>query len=149
MKPAVCMLIVSAGLSLGQDFSGQPGSEQWKALYDPAYATPTELPREVPLRKQLFDLLRPKIEQVSAERGVRFQGDLKAFKNWALFVGSTLDAKDRAIKFPPTDNTETAALFLRTKDRWVLVDFAVGFGDVSYWAWADQYGAPKKLLGVE
>jgi hypothetical protein len=149
MKAAAWILALSATWSLAQDFSGQPGSEQWKALYDPPYATPTEVPRDTPLRKQLFDLLRPKIEQVSAQRDVRFQGDLKAFKNWALFVGSTLDAKDRAIKFPPTNNTETAALFLRTKDGWRLVDFAVGFGDPSYWVWAEQYGAPKKLLGVE
>ena len=149
MKAAVWILALFTTLSLAQDFSGQPGSEQWKALYDPPYATPKEIPRDMALRKQLFDLLRPKIEQVSSQRGVKFQGDLKAFKNWALFVGSTLDAKDHAIKFPPNNNTETAAIFLRTKDGWTLVDFAVGFSDVGYWAWADQYGAPKKLLGVE
>ena len=149
MKVAAWMLVISALWSHAQDFSGQPGSEQWKALYDPPYASPTEVPRDTPLRKQLFDLLRPKIEKLSSERGIKFQGDLKAFKNWALFVGSTLDSKDRAIKFPPNNNTETAAVFLRTKDGWTVVDFAVGFSDVGYWAWADQYGTPKKLLGVE
>ena len=59
-----------------------------------------------------------------------------------------LDGKDRAIRFAPVDNSETAALWLRTKGGWKLVDFAVGLSDPFYWQWADQYGAPRSLLGV-
>ena len=137
-----------AATAIAQDFTGAPGSEQWKALYDPAFSKPAEIPRDGPLRKQLFDLLRPSIEREARQRGIRFQGELKAFKNWAFFFGTVLDSKDRAIRFEPVDNTETAALWLRTKAGWKLVDYAVGFGDPFYWQWAAQYGAPRGLLGV-
>jgi hypothetical protein len=89
------------------------------------------------------------VERETKQRGIRFQGELKAFKNWAFFLGSVLDSKDRAIQFPPVDNTETAALWLRGREGWRLVNYAVGFGDPFYWQWADQYGAPRELLGIQ
>jgi hypothetical protein len=141
------LLCTSAAFCFAQDSAGRPGSEQWKALYDPPYTQPTEIPRDSGLRKQLFDLLRPKLERESGLSGIRFQGELKAFKNWAFFMGSTLDAKDRAIRFKPTDNTETAALWLRTKEGWKLVDYAVGYSDPFYLQWIDQYSAPRALFG--
>lgn len=140
---------ISAPLGHTEEFAGEPGSEQWRALYNPPYAKPTEIPRDQPLRKQLFDLARPRIEKAAGVKDIRFQGELKAFKNWAFFLGTALDAKDRAIKFEPMGNTEVAALWLRTADGWKLVDSATGFSDVGYWVWTDQYGAPRKLLGLE
>lgn len=149
MKRSVLALLSLASAATAQDFAGKPGSEQWNGLYDPPYTTPTDIPRDQALRKQLFDLLRPSIEREAKQKGVRFQGELKAFKNWAFFFGEVLDTKDRAIRFQPVDNTESAALWLRTKDGWKLVDYAVGFGDPFYWQWADQYGVPRRLLGLE
>jgi hypothetical protein len=142
-----CFLL--ADTTFAQDFSGEPGSEQWKSLYEPAYSKPTELPREGPLRKQLFDLLRPKIQKEAGQAGIRFQGELKAFKNWAFFFGTVLDAKDRTILFQPVESSESAALWLRTKEGWKLIDYAVGLSDPFYWQWADQYGVPRALLGVQ
>jgi hypothetical protein len=74
---------------------------------------------------------------------------LKAFKNWALFTGSTLDSKERPVAFEGSENSETCALWLRTREGWKLIDFNYGFGDVAWLIWIDQYGAPKKLLSPE
>lgn len=139
----------AATLVCAQEFSGAPGSEQWRALYNPPYSKPTEIPREQGLRKDLFDLLRPKMERLAKADGIKFQGELKSYKNWAFFMGSVLDSNDRAIRFDPSENTDAAALWLHTKDGWKLVDYAVGFSDPFYWQWAEQYGVPRSLLGME
>ncbi len=140
-------LLASAGFA--EDFTVEPGSDLWKELFNPPYSKPTEIPRDNALRKQLFDLLRPNIERAAKKQGVKFQGELKAFKNWALFTGSTLDSKERPVAFEGSENSETCALWLRTRDGWKLIDFAYGFGDVAWLIWIDQYGAPKKLLSPE
>ena len=138
-----------ASAALAEDFTVDPGSDLWKELFNPPYTKPTEIPRDNALRKQLFDLLRPGIERAAKKQGVKFQGELKAFKNWVLFTGSTLDSKERPVAFEGSENSETCALWLRTRDGWKLIDFAYGFGDVAWLIWIDQYGAPKKLLSPE
>lgn len=149
MHRLLLILFLSVFTALAQDLEITPGSDLWKELYNPPYAKPTEIPRDNPLRKQLFDLLRPGIERAAKKAGVKFQGELKAFKNWALFTGSTLDSKERPVAFEGAENSETCALWLRTRDGWKLVDFAYGFGDVAWLIWIDQYGAPRKLLTPE
>ena len=148
MLRILCFCLL-ASVAFAQEFSGAPGSDQWKSLYEPPYTKPTDIPRDQGLRKKLFDLLRPHIEREAKQDGIKFQGELKAFKNWAFFMGTVLDAKDRAIHFQPSENTEAAALWLRTKEGWKLVDFAVGFGDPFYWQWHEQYGVPRQLLGMD
>jgi hypothetical protein len=148
LKATLLALAALCAPVLAENFAGEPGSEQWKGLYNPPYAKPTELPREEPLRKELFDLLRPGMERVSKQKGIKFQGELKAFKNWAFFFGKVLNLKGAAIEFEEVGSAETAALWLRTKDGWTLVDYAWGLTDPFYWQWADQYGVPKALLGV-
>ena len=138
-----------ASAALAEDFTVDPGSDLWKELFNPAYTKPTEIPRDNALRKQLFDLLRPGIERAAKKQGVKFQGELKAFKNWALFTGSTLDSKERPVAFEGSESSETCALWLRTREGWKLIDFNYGFGDVAWLIWIDQYGAPKKLLSPE
>jgi len=126
----------------------KPGSEEWRGLFDPPYSVPTEVPADLPLRKQLFDLLRPKVERI-AKKPVRFEGGLRAFKNWAIFLGRTVDENGRSMKLPPMGNDDAGALWLRTSSGWVLVDFAVGASDAFHLYWPDQYGVPKALVGFE
>lgn len=149
MHRFLLVLLFSLSSALSQDSEVTPGSDLWKEIYNPPYAKPTEIHRDNPLRKQLFDLLRPHIERAAKRQGIKFQGELKAFKNWALFTGSTLDAKEKPVAFEGSENSETCALWLRTRDGWRLVDFAYGFGDVAWLIWIDQYGAPRKLLSPE
>jgi len=72
------ILLLSLSTAIAQDSDVTPGSDLWKELYNPPYAKPTEIPRDNPLRKQLFDLLRPQIERAAKLQGIKFQGELKA-----------------------------------------------------------------------
>jgi len=124
------------------------GSSAWREAFDPPFHEPAEVSRESGLRKKLFDLLRPAI-QAQAGKGVLFEGSLKAYKNWALFVGRTMDkAGGKSIAFKPHGNDDTVALWLRTRDGWRLVDYEAGHSDVFYIIWHEQYGVPKALLGT-
>lgn len=125
-----------------------PGSTEWREIFEPPYTSPTEIPASAPLRRQLLDQLRPKIEHV-ARKSVRFEGSLRSFKNWAFFSGRTVDGKGKSVNLPPIGNDDTAALWLRTRAGWTLVDFSGGHSDAFYLIWPEQYGAPPALFGVK
>lgn len=114
-------------------------------LFSPAYGAPTELSKDEPLRKQLFDMLRVPVAEL-AGRKVIFLGSLKVFRNWAFYSGSVLDSKGERVGFEPMGNADCVALWLRTRAGWVLVDFSVGHSDVFWQVWHAQYGAPAELL---
>jgi hypothetical protein len=142
---------ILCGLALCSAFAQpemvRPGSREWSELFDPPFVQPEEIPVSSPLRKELFELLRPAISRL-AKRSVRFEGSLRAFKNWALFTGSTVDQHGAAVRFAPIDNSDTVALWLRTRDGWRLVDYSAGHGDVFYSIWTEKYGMPRELLGA-
>lgn len=121
----------------------QPGSEEWSATYTPDYSTPTEIPRGSELRNGLFDLLREKGNPTH-----KFAGSLKAYRNWAIFVGETVDADGVTVHYQPMGNSDTVGLWLRTRDGWVVVDYSFGHSDVFYLIWIEQYGMPRELLGM-
>lgn len=151
MRTCLLALILTASSALpasAEDPMIQPGTDLWRNAFDPPFTKPEEIPRDMPLRKQLFDLLRPKVER-EAKRKVQFEGSLRAFKNWAIFIGSTLDTDGKPVKFPTWDNDDTAALWLRTEDGWRLVNYSVGHSDAFYIFWHEKYGVPKALVGLE
>ena len=119
-------------------------SSQWAEVYQPPYKVPTELPADSALRSDLFELLR---SRVTPEH--RFSGSLKVYRNWALFVGRTVDKNGNSLKHPPLDNDDSVALWLRTKQGWRLVDFSFGHSDAFYIIWPEMYGAPAELLGIK
>ena len=45
------------------------------------------------------------------------------------------------------ENSDTAALWLRTVEGWRLVDFSGGHSDVFYEIWPEQFGVSRELLG--
>jgi hypothetical protein len=128
----------------------EPGSDLWKKTYDPPYVKPTEVPADSPLRKQLFDLLRPGMEK-RAKQPLKFRGSLKVFRNWAYFAGDMLDQKDRVVRIGNEGlDYSVNAIWLHTKSGWVLVDgFDSWYGD--YWqpAWFEKYNVPMELLGED
>ena len=140
----IAMLVLCSGFA---QESIRPDSREWRELFDPPFAQPSEIPTTSPLRNQLFELLRSPIARL-AKRPVRFEGTLRAFKNWAFFTGSTVDDSGAAVRFPPVDNSDTVALWLRTSDGWHLVDYKAGHSDVFYAVWPQQYGLPRELLGL-
>ena len=138
--PAVCVALGLAGL-FAPGLAGQmikPGTPEWRAAFDPPCEKPPEVPMGTPLR-------RPGVERM-AKRPVRFEGSLRAFRNWAIFLGGTVDKDGRAVKLPPMDNSDTVALWLRTKDGWRLVDWSAGHSDAFHIIWTEVYGAPKALV---
>ena len=122
-------------------------SPQWAATYDPPFTLPTEVKKGSQLRKSLFDQLRPKVSAVVGGKKVMFEGSLKAYRNWAFFSGSTVDAKGASIPIGSSENDDTVGLWIRTIDGWRLVDFSAGHSDVFYVVWPEQYGVPSLLLG--
>ncbi len=116
---------------------------EWAEVYDPPYKVPTDLPADSPSRKELFELLRLK-----ATPQHRFEGSLKVYRNWAVFLGRTVDKEGKTIKNPPMDNDDAAALWLRTRDGWRLVDFSLGYSDAFFIIWPEQYGVPAELVGM-
>ena len=131
------------------DFDIAEGSDLWEQAFDPPYKTPTEVPRGSELRKSLFNQLRPKISAMVEGKKILFEGSMKAYKNWAFFSGGAVDSSGKAVALPPIENSDTVALWIRTRDGWALVDFSGGHSDVFYSIWPGKYGVPKELLGFE
>lgn len=138
-----CCLVL--GLSAAEPSTIKPGSEEWRSLYEPAFEQPTELEMDSELRKNLFNLIRPRAEKI-AKQEVKFRGSLRVYRNWAFFSGSSIDADGKPIEYPELGNSDTVALWLRTLDGWKLVDFAAGHSDAFFIIWPEQYGMPAKLL---
>ena len=105
-----------------------------------AFAFPkrVDIPSNSGIRKELFDLLRPEVEHRFG-KGMRFTGTLRGFKNWVLFEGGTVDARGGNV---PEDGGDTVALWLRTRNDWIMVDFNLGHTDAFYTIWKEKYGAP-------
>ena len=141
------LLLLLSTAAYAQD-SVRPGSERWNFLFQPDYTTPTELPRDSPLKPKLMNMLYEHFDPLTNVRPYHFAGKISAFKNWAFFLGSVRDEQDRPVRLPPADTATAAGLWLRTRQGWRLVDHAAGFPQAFYWTWHDQYGAPRALLGL-
>lgn len=116
-------LIICGCSGYGENPMIGPGTPEWKDLYELPDAQPKELEANNPLRKQLFDQLRFRLNSQTHSQ-LLFKGSLKAFRNWAVFVGSSIDNEGKPVKFPPMDNSDTAVLWIRTNEGWQLVDSA-------------------------
>ena len=152
-KLLLLVALISVGLrggaAMAGDFDIAKDSDLWEDAFDPPYKTPTEVPRGSELRKTLFNQLRPKISAMVKGKKILFEGSMKAYKNWAFFSGGTVDSSGKAVALPPIENSDTVALWIRTRDGWTLVDFSGGHSDVFYSIWPGKYGVPKELLGFE
>lgn len=97
------------------------------------------------LRKELFELARPKIE-CAAKQPVRFQGSMKQMLGWAFLYGTIVDADGALIPVGPGESAETAILWVNNNDEWSVVEAVTGFTDVIYLDWADKHQAPPPLF---
>ena len=69
-----------------------------------------EIPAASPLRKQLFEMARPAIQNMAGQ-SVKFQGSLKEIGIWAFFLGQTVDQKDGLITNPDSGSADTCILW--------------------------------------
>ena len=142
------VVIFTAGSDCSAAESPTLESDLWDELFEPPVEEPTEVKKGSELRKTLFEALRPAISK-EAKQAVKFSGTIRVFKNWAFFVGASYDKKGELMGYPPMDNSDTCALWLRTRLGWTLVDYSVGHSDVFWDVWHYQYGAPNAVLGFE
>ncbi len=145
-------LIIAAAIAIcttplfAQELQAPKGSDLWDQLYDPPYTEPTEIPANEPLRKELFNILRPRIEKL-AGKPVLFQGSLKAYRNWAMFMGEGLDKEsEKPLTYDEFESTSVIGLWLRTLEGWKLIDFDAGATDAFYVIWPEQFGTPEELI---
>ncbi|MEM6911354.1 MAG: hypothetical protein AAF555_07195 [Verrucomicrobiota bacterium] len=143
--PLLFTWLLLALSALAEELDITPGSDLWGSLYHPAYEKPSEIPTSNPLRKELFNQLRAKLEPKAGEP-LLFLGSLRAYRNWALFQGASQDRNGGPIAYPDLGNSDTVALWLRTKDGWTLVDYEAGHSDVFYLIWTEAYGMPKAFF---
>ena len=112
----------------------------------PAATAQDEVAKGSALRKELFELARPKIEK-AAGRVVRFQGSMKQLDGWVFFIGSIVDADGATIQIGPAESGDTAVLWTNRNGQWVVLEAHVGFTDVIYLEWPDTYAFPQALIG--
>ncbi len=98
------------------------------------------------LRKELFELARPKIEKMSGQ-AVRFQGSMKQLDDWVFFIGSIVDADGATIQIGPAESGDTAILWTNRNGKWVVIEAQTGFTDVIYLEWPGKHGFPQALIG--
>jgi hypothetical protein len=146
----VSTLICLVGISMHAASFGDapeivlPTSDEWTEIYDPPTRIPAEVPAESKLRSELFDLLRAK-----ANPSTQFSGSLKSFRNWAFFLGRTVDRSGNSLKNPPFGNDDAVGLWLRTQEGWIVVAHRFGHSDAFFIIWPEQYGVPRELLGMK
>tara|TARA_R110002096_G_scaffold418458_1_gene622521 strand:+ start:512 stop:967 length:456 start_codon:yes stop_codon:yes gene_type:complete len=138
-------LLMLFTLTNAQDLQATKGSEFWNQLYDPPFQNPKEIPASNPLRKELFNQLRPKLEKI-AKQPLLFKGKLKAYRNWAMFMGEGLDQNNNPVVYDEFESTSVLALWLRTTDGWKLVDYDGGSTDAYFVIWPEQFGTPVELI---
>ena len=119
------------------------GDPEWAEIYQPAFTTPSEVPKGSKLRAQLFNQLRKTVPEKT-----RFHGSMKAYRNWAFFSGDSVDQKGKPLVAKGWISSDTCALWLRTASGWVLVDSSAGHSDAFFVIWPEKYGVPHELLGM-
>lgn len=98
------------------------------------------------LRKELFDSIRPKAEEL-AEKPVKFAGTMRREGIWVYFIGLIVDAKGVEVPIGPAEGAEALALWKKVGDEWKVLEFRAGFMDALFLEFPEKYGAPKALFG--
>lgn len=127
------------------DYQKQVEHEEWDEIYSVKSRTPITLVIEAKEARPILDAFMPLFKK-RTPAGSKLVGDIKAFKNWALFTGYSADPKGNPIT--PNDGTasDTTVLFLKTREGWTVVDYGLGHSDRFYIIWPAQYGMPVELL---
>ena len=129
MKTTLLVFCVFGSLALGQDYSKR-----------------TELTQDSILRVELLKDLRARIDTKSSRRdAVRAEGEMQVLKNWAFFKGSKVTSE----KKDALASSHTAALFMKNRDGWVIVDYTTDFKDEVFSQWVEKYTLSQNLFPVK
>jgi hypothetical protein len=110
-----------------------------------------------PLRKQLLDVVRVRVEKEFRQK-VKFKvGTLNADATWAFFGGEALQPNGKLVDLRTTrykddaeymDGPSVYALMKKQGKTWRIVRYVVGPTDVAWSDWDAQTGAPPAVLGL-
>ncbi len=119
--------------------------EEWDDIYSVKSRTPVFVAQGSKEASAILDAFLP-IFKKRTPAGAQLIGEIKAFKNWALFAGYAADSKGNQITPKDGIASDTAVLFLKTREGWAVVDYGLGHSDMFYIIWPAQYGVPVELL---
>lgn len=114
------------------------------ALLSSTYAV-EEIPTSDPLRKQLFDSIRPRAQKL-VEGVFAFQGSLRREGDWAVFTGELVRKNSAPIPIGDNESSDVFALWQNVAGKWKVIDFSGGHTDVFYVDYPEKYGFPKRLI---
>ncbi|MEZ5432457.1 MAG: hypothetical protein R3F31_15015 [Verrucomicrobiales bacterium] len=100
------------------------------------------------LRKSLFELARPQIEQQAGQK-VLFEGSLKQLNGWAFFIGKIVKGNGAEIRGGDSESGDTVILWQKRAGNWGVVEAETGFTDAFYAAWPETKGVPRSLIGLQ
>lgn len=110
------------------------------------FAKRTELSQDSTLRVELLKELRARIDKGSSKRqAVIAEGEMQALKNWAFFKGSKVTSE----KKDTLSSSHTAALFMKNRDGWIIVDFTTDFKDDVFSQWIQKYTLSQDLFPMK
>ena len=123
----------------------------------PSLAGPYWTPqKDTPERKAVMDAARVPVEKDLGQAVIFRVEDLRVTDDWAFLNAEPLQPNGRPIDFSRTAYRESVAdgsfggmaavLLARAGDGWRVVTYSVGFSDLVWDTWDDEYGAPSSLF---
>ena len=109
-----------------------------------------------PIRKTLFNVMRPAFEKDLKQKVIFQVGQLKVQREWAFLEGTPLRPNGKQIDYRHTVYQDAidggafgydcCALLHKTNGKWKLVTYNIGATDVVWEPWAKQYHAPPAIF---
>ena len=109
-----------------------------------------------PVRKTLFNVMRPTFEKELKQKVVFQVATIRLYNNWAFLSGKPLQANQKPIDYRKTSHQEDikqgafddgyCALLHKINGQWKLVTYNIGATDVTYADWWKRFHAPKAVM---
>ena len=109
-----------------------------------------------PIRKMLFQTMRPAFEKDLKQKVIFQVGQLKVQRGWAFLVGRPRQPNGKPVNYKRTAYQEAiangafddgySALLHKINGKWKLVTYNIGATDVVWEPWAKQYHAPPAIF---
>ena len=109
-----------------------------------------------PIRKSLFNAMRPVFEKELKQKVIFQVSKLKVQHGWAFVFGRPLRPNGKPLDYSRTAFKEAiaqgafggdyCALLHKSTDRWKLVTYRIGMTDVPWVTWDKNYHAPSAIF---
>lgn len=109
-----------------------------------------------PLRKTLFNAMRPPIERDLKQKVIFQVREIRVYQNWAFLQGRPFQPDQSPINYRKTAHQGDiqqgffddgyCALLHKINGNWKLVTYNIGATDVTYADWWRRFKAPKAVI---